>query len=30
VFVGIKKLKEKNVLMSENESVEEGTLYFSN
>ena len=30
MFVGIKKLKEKNVLMSENESVEEGTLYFSN
>jgi len=30
VFVGVKKLKGKDVLMSENESDEEGTLYSSN
>jgi len=30
VFVGAKILKEKNLLMSENESDEESTLYSSN
>jgi len=30
VFVGVKKLKEKDVLMSENESDEERTLYSNN
>jgi len=30
VFVGVKKLKGKDVLMSENEFDEEGTLYSSN
>jgi len=29
-FVVVKKLKEKNVFMSENEYDEEGTLYSSN
>jgi len=30
IFVGVKKLKETDVLMSENESNEESTLYSSN
>jgi len=30
VFVDVKKLKEKDVLISENEFDEEGTLYSSN
>jgi len=30
VFVGAKKLKEKDLLMSENKYDEEGTLYSSN
>ena len=30
MFVGTKILKEKNLLMSENESDEESTLYSSN
>ena len=30
MFVGAKILKEKNLLMSENESDEESTLYSSN
>jgi len=30
VFVGVKKLREKDVLMSENESDEENILYSSN
>jgi len=30
VFVGVKKLKEKYVLLSENEFDEKGTLYSSN
>jgi len=30
VFISVEKLKEKYVFISENESDEEGTLYFSN
>ena len=30
MFVGVKKLKGKDVLMSENKSDEEGTLYSNN
>ena len=30
MFVGAKKLKEKDLSMSENKSDEEGTLYSSN
>ena len=30
MFVGVKKLREKDVLMSENESDEENILYSSN